>query len=446
MDIAILVSLVLANGAAAQGPQIDVTSASAVTKAATAAMPFLKQFYTSPQQDGSWDQTIVQWHESAIYWDQFYHYASYSGDSSYNSFVDGQLLLGTVGGDFLDGNSSILGISGRWNDDIGWWALATTTAAEHFGVSAIIDPSQAGNNNPTYFGTANMTYHEMLDQWDTTQCGGGIYWSRNRQSTVVNQLYYKSTISNAEHMDMGARMYALTGDKSYLTWFNTIYAWLKSSGIIAADYTVWDGLDTRGCVLSKDQYSYHSAELISAMAVMYNATQQQSYLTEAHAHFAHVQKFFTNAQGVLYDPQCVAAGACKSPTGFLWALYRALGTLHGVTTDAAVKTGIETVLRASATANFKTCQVNWNCVNVLPAGTQYTLANGTNPRAQIETVALLNALAVVNGVSVEKGVSQSGAGVGASATVTTKSGVGRSRVVGWLGGVVAVAVAGLMVI
>ncbi|KAJ3077229.1 hydrolase 76 protein [Podochytrium sp. JEL0797] len=432
MHLMNILPLILASAAAAQGPQITLTSEDAVVSAATDAMPFMKEFYTSPAMDGAWDETIVQWHESALYWNMFFDYIGYSKNNEYNDWISGQWLLATVGGDFLDGNSTILGLAGRWNDDIGWWALASMTAAELWGRSAIVAPNNPGHNNPTYFSVTNMTYYEMLDQW-TDSCGGGIYWSRNRNSNIANQKYYKSSITNAEHMELSARLFAMTQDSVYLTWFNEVNDWMKSSGIITADYTVWDGLDTQeGCHLSQLQYSYASSELVSALAIMYNTTQNAVYLTEAHGHFARIQSYFTNSAGILYDPGCEAKGSCKSPTGFLWPVYRSLSVLHGITPNATVKKDVETLLTTSAAFYFKSCQNNWDCIDVLPAGTQYTMANGTNPRQQFEIVSLLNALAVVNGATVDKDVTP-GTGV-ATATATTKSGA--TRVMMW-GGVVA---------
>ncbi|KAI9329444.1 glycosyl hydrolase family 76-domain-containing protein [Obelidium mucronatum] len=399
---AVGLSLATSSVVVAQAPVIDLTSKEAVVTAATNAIPFLKKFYSSPGQDGAWDQNLMQWHETGIYWELFYAYASYSKDSSYNDWIDSEMLPCDCWG-------------GRWNDDIGWWALATMTAAEHFGKDAIIAPSLPGNSNPKYIDATHMTYLEMLDQWDTSKCNGGMYWSRNRNSNIENQLYYKSTISNAQHLDLGARLYVLTGDKKFIEWFDRVYAWLKSSNLITSTYSVYDGLDTRNCEINQAQFSYHSSELINGLAVMYKATNNAEYLTEAHNHFNHVASFFVNnATGVLYDPQ---AGEDKTPSGFLWSLYRALATLYTVTPDENVKTQIATILRTSATANFKTCTSDWNCITkVSPVPAKYTLPDGSNVRAQMETVAILNALAVVNGVTVEKNVAQvvaSGGGVAA---------------------------------
>ncbi|KAJ3062085.1 hypothetical protein HDU99_005339 [Rhizoclosmatium hyalinum] len=43
------------------------------------------------------------------------------------------------------------------------------------------------------------------------------------------------------------------------------------------------------------------------------------------------------------------------------------------------------------------CNNDWYCIRDLPAGSDHTMTNGTNPRDQYETVSILNALAIING-------------------------------------------------
>ncbi|KAJ3074612.1 hydrolase 76 protein [Podochytrium sp. JEL0797] len=378
---------------------IDLASKTAVIAAAKAAMAWMPYYYTSPQQDGSWDQTIVQWHESGEYFTQFYTYRAISGDGTYDDFADGQMILATVGDDFLDGNNPILGISGRWNDDIG-----VMTAAEVFGPSAVVLSDQPQDGGSTYLSIVENTWSEMLQQWDTTTCGGGIYWARNRQAQTLNQRYYKSSIANGQHMELGARLYAMTGNETYRQWADTVYAWMKSK-VMTPDYQIYDGVtadDPNDCGASKlnsAEWSYQLAELISANAILFQKTKTAAYLTEAHNLYHQLSTNFVK-NGILYDPGCAAAGACKSPTGFLWPVYKSLADLYGITTDATVQASITQVMQASATANFQGCNANWNCIRTLAPGTPYTYPNGTNPRDQFETVSILNNLARINGAAV----------------------------------------------
>jgi mannan endo-1,6-alpha-mannosidase len=98
----------------------------------------------------------------------------------------------------------------------------------------------------TYLQVAQKTYDEAWEQWDTTQCKGGIYWSRDR-STSNTKRGYKSTITNAQHIMLGSRLYLLTKNTTYLANAKLVYTWLKQ-GIITSRFTVLDGIDgNAGC-------------------------------------------------------------------------------------------------------------------------------------------------------------------------------------------------------
>ncbi|KAI8616218.1 glycoside hydrolase, partial [Chytriomyces sp. MP71] len=138
---------------------------------------------------------------------------------------------------------------------------------------------------------ANNTYYQMYNNWDN-QCGGGIYWSRDRYTKRENERWYKSSITNAQHVDMGARLYALTGNNAYKNIVDSVYMWMKNMRLIDTDYTVYDGLDARTCDRSGDMYSYHTGELIAGLATLYKVTKEQFYLTEAHHHFNRLASYF----------------------------------------------------------------------------------------------------------------------------------------------------------
>ncbi|KAJ3199567.1 hydrolase 76 protein [Entophlyctis luteolus] len=394
---------------------IDTTSNSAVITAVKAAMPMLKLFYGdnnasvfSPEGVGAWIESytstryFVQWHESGVYWGFYYAYYSYTGDSQYNDFVDGQMQL-AVGTDdgYLDATTEL---TGRWNDDIGWWALSVMTAAETTPNGILAPNNIVSGYNPTYLSIVVTTYNQMWSDWDSA-CNGGIYWARDRQAQANNVKYYKSSITNAQHMELSARLYTLTGNSTYLALAKQVYEWMLATVIDPTTYAVYDGIDTTSCTVDTAMHSYHSGELIAALSILYNATKDTSYLTEAHKHWARVNSYFTN-NNVLYD-----ANITKTPSGYLWAVYKGLADLYSVTTDSNVKSEIQTVMAASANANFQMCNSQWYCIRDLDPSTDYTLLNGTNVRDQFETVAILNSLAIISGASSTT-----------RAQVTTKSG------------------------
>ncbi|KAI9329466.1 glycoside hydrolase [Obelidium mucronatum] len=312
-----------------------------------------------------------------MYWDLFYKYMQYSGDTTHLSFVDSNIQLATLGNnDFLDGANPFIELAGRWNDDILWWAIAVTTAAETFGKDAIVakDNVQAGMN-PTYFTLANTTFHQAWNQWDNA-CGGGIYWSRARSSGRDPNL--KSTITNVQEMEVGARLYAMTKVEDYKTKVDQLLAWLKTSGIIAKDYTVYDGVRSTSCgTVSPEIYSYHYGELFAALASMYQTTKTQSYLDEANKLFTAFKRLFVDANTniISIEPFCPAP-SCRSPSGFLFPVYRGLGELYVASNDESIRTQIAAIVRASAANNFKGCDSNWYCMRNMDPSVGSTLLNG----------------------------------------------------------------------
>ncbi|KAJ3236241.1 hydrolase 76 protein [Chytriomyces hyalinus] len=315
----------------------------------------------------------------------FYAYASLASDTTFTPFADRniQLALGQYGNyiSFLD-NVSAAG--GRWNDDIGWWGIAMVTAAEG-NVNGVVAPGTAGFT-PRYLDVASATHAEMYENWDDG-CDGGIFWSRDRNAPKENDRYYKSSISNAQHLELGARLFALTGDTNYRLIADRVYTFMQKHLIDPATYDITDGIDNRDCSKSQWQFSYTTAEVLAAHASLYKTTRETRYLDEAHKHFNHIVTNFLQSN-ILTDPICGADSDCKDPTGFLWPVYKALAVLYTVTPDANIKSQIVSIMQTSSNFVFRTCNENWNY-------TDYTLSDGTNVRDQFETVAMLLALAVM---------------------------------------------------
>ncbi|KAJ3263888.1 hydrolase 76 protein [Chytriomyces hyalinus] len=408
--------LVLALALVADAAQtLDVTNQPAVLAAMKAAMPGLAVYYNQSiggvdnfNQMGAWieqyDDThhVVQWHESGMYWGFFYEYVALTGDISWLNFVDSniQLALSNYNGKtaFLDQSSAI---SGRWNDDIGWWGLALMTAAEAMPSGKVAAFNVQDGANPTYLSVADATHAQMYENWDTN-CGGGIFWSRNRNAAKATDANYKSAITNAQHVDLSARLLASTGDKKHQQLFDQVYDWMKTALINPSTYEVSDGVDNRDCSKSPLQFSYHSGELLAATALMFKATNQPKYLEEAHKHFAHIFQMFTK-DNVLYDPQC-EVGCGKSsfgPTGYHWAVYKGLANLYAVTDQGPVKTQIIAIMQATGAQVLQTCDSKWMCIRKLDDKTDFTLWDGTNVRDQFEVMSFLNAAAIISGMSIK---------------------------------------------
>ncbi|KAJ3329617.1 hydrolase 76 protein [Blyttiomyces sp. JEL0837] len=387
---------------------LDVMSKADVSASAKAASQWLNYHYFSYEFPGAWGQTVVQWHESGMFYNTYMDYRKYSGDKTWDTFVNSQMVAATFGntGDFLRGGNEY---SGKWNDDIAWWGLA---GAETYGTTAVIQDPEGMNIGPTgatWFSLADKTWNHMLEQWDETICGGGIYWSRNRDSTVVREKFYKSTISNAEAVSLAARMFALSGNQTYKVWGDKIYGWMKTK-LIMTDYSVLDGViadDPNDCLsiskMDPTPWTYHTGEIISGLVNFYTATKDPFYLNEAQNHFAYIMQTFINPQtGAFYDPTCYQNGGntlCKSPSGYTWPLYRAVGFLYRATTDNQLKKDIVDAMTATANEVFQHCDSKWNCIRTFTGNDigKYMFENGTNPRDQIEVMEILNSFMAING-------------------------------------------------
>lgn len=166
----------------------------------------------------------------------------------------------------------------------------------------------------------------------------------------------------------------MSGNETYRYWTDRIYSWMKTGGLIRKDYSVADGIMADGsCIVNGVQWTYNSAELIKGLLVLYRATKNQSYLTEAEKHVSFSLDAFVNEKGggELWDPSCIYNGgivSCKNPAGYAWPLYQAYAQYFTVSQDQSRKDKIEMAMRSTAKAIFSYCDTAWNCIRILDPG------------------------------------------------------------------------------
>ncbi|KAI9329456.1 hypothetical protein BDR26DRAFT_872417 [Obelidium mucronatum] len=336
----------------ASAQNLDLGNKDAVVAAARAAIGPLKQYFTDPntQGGGAWREQsggrwVLQWHESGMYQDLFFQYALASGDGSSNGFAANNLQAASNGRDFL-------GISGA--------------------------EAGAGGN---LRGLAATTFDDIWMSWDD-KCGGGIYWSRNRNPDGANP-YLKSSITNVQMMDLGARL-------GYTDKANQIWNWMKSSGLVVDD-------GNGGYVILDRAYSYHAGEAITALSLMGN---------------------LEDATKLLYGLRNTFGDGQWTLQGYLWPVYKGLSYLFRATGDGAARNLIATILKANAARVLSHCTADWDCMRNFGAGAGFTL----NVRDQFEAVALLTALIPVSaGVGGLGSISVKGGGAVAVTTVDAKT-------------------------
>jgi predicted alpha-1,6-mannanase (GH76 family) len=80
----------------------------------------------------------------------------------------------------------------------------------------------------------------MAGQWDTTTCGGGIWWSKTNGGT------YKNAIANELFLSVAASLANRVADPAqkaqYLAWAHQEWQWFQATGMINPQHLVNDGL------------------------------------------------------------------------------------------------------------------------------------------------------------------------------------------------------------
>ncbi|WP_405071325.1 glycoside hydrolase family 76 protein [Kribbella sp. NBC_01510] len=116
----------------------------------------------------------------------------------------------------------------------------------------------------------------VVHGWDTDPshpCAGGVYWTQAPWSQDRN------TVSNGPGAELGAHLYLLTRDRSYLTWAQTMYKWAQDC-VLAPNGLYWDHIDLAGNV-EKTQWSYNQGVMLGAGVLLFKATGNRQYLADA---------------------------------------------------------------------------------------------------------------------------------------------------------------------
>ncbi|KAG4414613.1 hypothetical protein IFR04_012267 [Cadophora malorum] len=326
--------------------------------AITSVLSRLTEYYHSSPNvtEGLFDQSISPWWESGSIFNTYMDFAKYTGSTKYKALVGEALVLNSYGKahDFFGTDHEFVSIVvGRWNDDVEWYAQAVVAGAELYGPHTYM-PGLRGNG--TWISLAQRTIDEVYDYW-TPGCGGGIYWSTDPAQYAT----YKSGITQLEFISLATRAYLLTKNGTLLQITERLFTWIVDSGMVdLATGTVFDGVDTVGCTVSKAQWSYSYGHLVGGLSYLYRATGNSSYLTYA-------SKIATTAINIfapdgVAEELCEVTGSCnQDQQGFKAIFLRQLSYLYLTTHDQELKSNISTVLQKSAEAALATCDASWNC-------------------------------------------------------------------------------------
>lgn len=139
-----------------------------------------------------------------------------------------------------------------------------------------------------YLDKAKSVYEFMLSGMDD-KLGGGVYWSEDDKNDPDKAS--KNTCSNAPAAVMCMKLHEATGDAAYLEKAKEIYAWTKETLQDPNDYLYFDNIKLDG-TRGTTKFSYNSGQMIQAGVLLYNATNDEQYLTDAKNVAAACYKYF----------------------------------------------------------------------------------------------------------------------------------------------------------
>lgn len=161
-------------------------------------------------------------------------------------------------------------------DDIMWWVIALARAHTVTGEEKYLDLSISG---------FDRVWRDSYDPED-----GGMYWSFNHSG--------KNACINYPTVIAAMRLYHITGDSAYLEKAKKIYGWARenlfqeSTGRVA-DHKVGD--DSPGF----EDYTYNQGTAIGAAVMLYQETEDESYLEDAITTADYTREEMSNANGIL---------------------------------------------------------------------------------------------------------------------------------------------------
>ncbi|ULU23664.1 glycoside hydrolase family 76 protein [Dyella terrae] len=200
------------------------------------------------------------WWNSAVALQTIGDYMQRTGDRRYLGQLDntfekdkGVFPAGVLSGDPLLGN-----FTSRAIDDSEWWGLAWVQAYDL-------------TRNPKYLDMAVTIANYVDGYWDTSTCGGGVWWNAERT--------YKNAVTNGLWIRLTAELHnRIPGDHVWLTRSRTAWAWFQGSGMINANGLVNDGLTDSCTNNGQTVWTYNQGMAIGAGLELWRATRDPQIL------------------------------------------------------------------------------------------------------------------------------------------------------------------------
>jgi predicted alpha-1,6-mannanase (GH76 family) len=240
--------------APANSPSPQIDGPTAVARARVAADVLMSSY----DPDKAWFPS--SWWNSAVSLQTIGDYMQRTGDRRYvgqldNTFEKDKDVFppGVLSGDPLLGN-----FTSRAIDDSEWWGLTWVQAYDLTG-------------NRKYLDMAVTIANYVYGYWDTSTCGGGVWWNAERT--------YKNAVTNGLWIRLTAELHnRIRGDKLWLGRSRTAWAWFTGSGMINVNGLVNDGLTDACTNNGQTVWSYNQGVAIGGGLELWRATKDPQIL------------------------------------------------------------------------------------------------------------------------------------------------------------------------
>lgn len=227
------------------------------TKARAAADALMTSY---DPYNGWWPSS---WWNSAATLTSVIDFAKTTGTHDYDWIIartfdqnKGVFPAGTRSSDAIEGD-----FISRSIDDSGWWAIAWIDAYDY-------------THDARYLDEAVTIANYVQQYWDTSTCGGGVWWDRERT--------YKNAVTNGQYLWLTTALHQrVAGDTVWLQRAKTSAAWYKASGMINSAGLVNDGLSSSCANNGSTVWSYNQGLAIGAFTELWRTTGDSSMLTTA---------------------------------------------------------------------------------------------------------------------------------------------------------------------
>lgn len=200
-----------------------------------------------------------------------------SGEKKYKKLMDRQIKPGldrywdnTRLPECYQSYPAFAGKNDRYYDDNDWVAI---DFCDYY----------VATKNKEYLNKAIALHDYIYSGW-SDDLGGGIYWCEQKKTS-------KNTCSNAPATVLCMKLYNITKDPKYLEQAKETYRWTRDNLRDPSDFVYWDNVNLKGKI-GYAKYTYNSGQMIQAGVLLYQATGDKQYLTEAqqtargtHRHF-----------------------------------------------------------------------------------------------------------------------------------------------------------------